>query len=126
MFTTSLLNFFSGSENLLLFMHVVRYKESISKSTRGWKERLFSRNNSMADLGSEVRREVNAGIASVSRMMERLDTRENNGAGQASVSNHLVDSVTEQSNQNERETRAENPLNDSNTPAACAASSGSN
>ena len=125
MFTTSLLNFFSGSENLLLFMHV-RYKESISKSTRGWKERLFSRNNSMADPGSEVRREVNAGIASVSRMMERLDTRENNGAGQASVSNHLVDSVTEQSNQNERETHAENPLNDSNTPAACAASSGSN
>ncbi|XP_034693804.1 E3 ubiquitin-protein ligase RHF2A-like isoform X1 [Vitis riparia] len=117
----------SFSESLKSRLNAVsmRYKESISKSTRGWKERLFSRNNSMADLGSEVRREVNAGIASVSRMMERLDTRENNGAGQASVSNHLADSVTEQSNQNERET-PENPLNDSNTPAACAASSGSN
>ncbi|KAI9154236.1 hypothetical protein LWI28_023094 [Acer negundo] len=43
-----------------------RYKESISKSTRGWKERLFSRNSSMSSLGSEIRAEVNAGIASVS------------------------------------------------------------
>lgn len=53
-----------------------RYKESITKSTRGWKERLFSRNPSVADIGSEVRREVRAGIATVTRMMERLDTRE--------------------------------------------------
>ncbi|XP_039035941.1 E3 ubiquitin-protein ligase RHF2A-like isoform X1 [Hibiscus syriacus] len=51
-----------------------RYKESISRSTRVWKERFFSRNTSMADIGSEVRREVNAGIATVSRMMERLET----------------------------------------------------
>lgn len=56
-----------------------RYKESISRNTRGWKERLFARSTSMADIGSEVRREVNSGIASVSRMMERLDSRENNG-----------------------------------------------
>ncbi|MCE2055433.1 E3 ubiquitin-protein ligase rhf2a [Datura stramonium] len=55
----------------------MKYRESISKSTRGWKERLFSRSTSMADIGSEVRREVNAGIANVSRMMERLETREN-------------------------------------------------
>ncbi|KAL2533451.1 E3 ubiquitin-protein ligase RHF2A [Abeliophyllum distichum] len=41
----------------------MKYKESISKNTRGWKEKLFSRNTSMADIGSEVRREVNAGIA---------------------------------------------------------------
>ncbi|KAM0944139.1 putative transcription factor C2H2 family [Dioscorea sansibarensis] len=54
----------------------LRYKESITKSTRGWKEKLFSRNTSVADLGSEIRREVNAGIATVSRMMERLDTRD--------------------------------------------------
>ncbi|KAE8660349.1 E3 ubiquitin-protein ligase RHF2A [Hibiscus syriacus] len=53
-----------------------RYKESISRSTRGWKERFFSRNTSMAEIGSEVRREVNAGIATVSRMMERLETRD--------------------------------------------------
>ena len=55
---------------------IIRYKESITKSTRGWKEKLFSCNTSVADLGSEVRREVNAGIATVSRMMERLDTRD--------------------------------------------------
>ncbi|KAK4371740.1 hypothetical protein RND71_007124 [Anisodus tanguticus] len=55
----------------------MKYRESISKSTRGWKERWFSRSTSMADIGSEVRREVNAGITNVSRMMERLETREN-------------------------------------------------
>ncbi|KAM3266248.1 E3 ubiquitin-protein ligase RHF2A isoform X1 [Capsicum annuum] len=56
----------------------MKYRESISRSTRGWKERLFSRSNSMAaDIGSEVRREVNAEIANVSRMMERFETREN-------------------------------------------------
>lgn len=54
-----------------------RYKESITKSTRGWRDRLFSRNSAIADLGSDVRNEVNAGIAAVSRMIERLETREN-------------------------------------------------
>ncbi|KAK8941996.1 E3 ubiquitin-protein ligase RHF2A [Platanthera guangdongensis] len=38
----------------------------------------------MADIGSEVKREVSAGIASVSRMMERLDTRENRRNGDGS------------------------------------------
>ncbi|KAH7666334.1 Zinc finger RING/FYVE/PHD-type protein [Dioscorea alata] len=71
-------DFQSFSESLKSRFNAVsmRYKESITKSTRGWKEKLFSRNTSVADLGSEVRREVNAGIATVSRMMERLDTRD--------------------------------------------------
>ncbi|THU44715.1 hypothetical protein C4D60_Mb02t10260 [Musa balbisiana] len=71
-------DFQSFSETLKSRLNAVsmRYKESIAKSTRGWRERLFSRNNTVADIGSEVRREVNAGIATVSRMMERLDTRE--------------------------------------------------
>ncbi|KAJ0981734.1 hypothetical protein J5N97_009989 [Dioscorea zingiberensis] len=71
-------DFQSFSESLKSRLNAVsmRYKESITKSTRGWKEKLFSRNSSVADLGSEVRREVNAGIATVSRMMERLDTRD--------------------------------------------------
>lgn len=55
-----------------------RYKESLSKSTRGWKERLFSRNSPAPDSGSEVRREVNQGIASVSRLVERLDMGDDN------------------------------------------------
>ncbi|KAE8673651.1 E3 ubiquitin-protein ligase RHF2A [Hibiscus syriacus] len=69
----------SFSESLKSRFNAVstRYKESISRSTRGWKERFFSRNTSMADIDSEVRREVNAGIATVSRMKERLETRDN-------------------------------------------------
>ncbi|KAL7096439.1 hypothetical protein ACP275_10G079200 [Erythranthe tilingii] len=60
----------------------MRYKDSISNSTRGWKERLFSRSSSVADIGSEVKREIDAGIATVSRMIERLETRDNiNGSG---------------------------------------------
>ncbi|CAN0923370.1 E3 ubiquitin-protein ligase RHF2A [Linum grandiflorum] len=70
--------FQSISESIKSKLNAVssRYKESISKSTRGWKERFFSRNSAVADLSSDVRREVNAGIATVSRMMERLDARE--------------------------------------------------
>ncbi|CAL5431863.1 unnamed protein product [Camellia sinensis] len=105
----------------------MRYKETISKGTRGWRERLFSRSNtSVADIGSEVRREVNAGIASVSRLMERLETRENSRADHASASHNLAGpSVTEQLNQNNVETRHETSRNDSST-AAIAASSVSN
>ncbi|KAK6131628.1 hypothetical protein DH2020_034642 [Rehmannia glutinosa] len=69
-----------------------RYKESISKNTRGWKEKLFSRSSSVADIGSEVRREVNAGIATVSRMMERLETRDGNRAGRVPPANDIVGS----------------------------------
>ena len=53
-----------------------RYRDSITKSTSGWKERWFSQSNTISDIGSEVRREVNAGIAVVSRMMERLETKD--------------------------------------------------
>lgn len=53
----------------------------------------------MADLGSEVKREVNAGIASVSRMMERLETRDNSKNSDASVSNSIDDSVPASDNQ---------------------------
>lgn len=79
-------DFQSFSESLKSRLSTVstRYKETITKNTRGWKERLFSRNTSMADIGSEVKREVSAGIASVSRMMERLDTRENRRNGDGS------------------------------------------
>ncbi|XAR64809.1 hypothetical protein NMG60_11008653 [Bertholletia excelsa] len=86
----------------------MKYKETISKSTRGWRERLFSRSSSMADLGSEVRREVNAGIASVSRIMER----------HASVPNNLVEPlVVEQHNRTNVETCLETQHNGSNAAA---------
>lgn len=50
-----------------------RYKESISKSTRGIKEKLLARNNSVKELTKGVQREMSAGIAGVARMIERLD-----------------------------------------------------
>ncbi|OIV95849.1 hypothetical protein TanjilG_06825 [Lupinus angustifolius] len=50
-----------------------RYKESISKSTRDLKEKLLARNASVKELSKGVQREMNAGIASVTRMIERLD-----------------------------------------------------
>ncbi|KAG8098455.1 hypothetical protein GUJ93_ZPchr0013g36197 [Zizania palustris] len=62
-----------------------KYKDSITKSTRGWKEKWFSRSNTISDIGSEVRREVNAGIAVVSRMMERLETRDGTGSSATST-----------------------------------------
>ncbi|XP_061375185.1 E3 ubiquitin-protein ligase RHF2A-like [Gastrolobium bilobum] len=98
----------------------LRYKESISKGTRGWKERLLSGNSSVSEIGSEVRRELNAKIASVSRLMERLETRENNQAAGTSLS------IAETSNQNNEAPRGENSLHDNNTPATCSASSDSN
>lgn len=91
-----------------------RYKETLTKSTRGWKERLFSRNTSMSDISSEVKREVNAGIASVSRLMERLETRESNRGTGSSVPNTspergTVDSGTLPDNPRGDEIRPSNP-----------------
>ncbi|OVA10792.1 zinc finger protein [Macleaya cordata] len=120
-------DFHSFSESLKSRLNSVsmRYKESITKGTRGWKERLFSRNTSIADLGSEVMREVNAGLASVSRMMERLETRENGRETNSSVSNNL-DGETDQSNYGIAETRANTDLSDTNMPVSCATRSGPN
>ena len=105
-------------------MSYIRYKESFSKSTRGWKERLFSRNSSISVVGSEVRSEVNAGIANISRMMERFETRENDRAGRGSAADNLTSgSNTEVRNQNTAGTPREILLNDSNTQTSCDASS---
>ncbi|KAF8113355.1 hypothetical protein N665_0050s0015 [Sinapis alba] len=92
----------SFSESLKSRLNSVstRYKESISKNTRNWKDRFFSRNTSMAELGSEVKREVSAGIATVSRMMERLETRENSSRPDTA-------SVSSSSNGSENHTRAD-------------------
>lgn len=119
--------FQSFSESLKSRFNAVstRYKESISKSTRGWKERLFSRNPSMSDLGSEVKREVNAGIATVSRMMERLDARDNNRTNTGSVSNSSENSP-DMGNQWISDTSASTSLNDTNINSPCTATSGLN
>ncbi|XP_022756050.1 E3 ubiquitin-protein ligase RHF2A-like [Durio zibethinus] len=119
--------FQSFSESLKSRFNAVsmRYKESISKSTRGWKERFFSRNTSMADLGSEVRREANADIATVSRMMERLETRDNT-ISNATVSGSLEDRSNPESNSHRiSDAGGETPLTDASVQASCAASSAS-
>ncbi|KAL0369467.1 UNVERIFIED_CONTAM: E3 ubiquitin-protein ligase RHF2A [Sesamum angustifolium] len=73
----------------------VRYKESITKSTRGWKERLFARNSSTPNTPTaEVRREANQGIATVTRMMDHLDIAEDVTTDTATVSNNFEDGST--------------------------------
>ncbi|XP_027938027.1 E3 ubiquitin-protein ligase RHF2A-like isoform X2 [Vigna unguiculata] len=112
----------SFSDSLLSKFNAVsmRYKESISKGTRGWKERLFSPNSSVSELGSEVRRELNAKIASVSRLIERLETaRENKNAAGTSVSNHSVAETS--NNQNNVEVHGENSFPGSNSSATFSA-----
>ncbi|KAE8729389.1 E3 ubiquitin-protein ligase RHF2A [Hibiscus syriacus] len=103
----------------------MRYKESISKSARGWKERFFSRDTSMSDLGSQVKREVNAGIATVSRMMERLETRENR-TSTATVSNSSEDRFNLESNSRQiSDAGGETPLTETSARASRATSSAS-
>lgn len=104
----------------------IRYKESISKSTRGWKERLFSRNSSVSDLGPEVKREVDEGIATVSRMVEHLEIRENNRINGASGSDSIDSSIPESENRRISENDGQNSLSEHNKPATCAAGSSSN
>ncbi|KAL1155269.1 hypothetical protein V6Z11_A08G013100 [Gossypium hirsutum] len=119
--------FQSFSESLKSRFNAVstRYKESISRSTRGWKERFFSRNTSMADIGSEVRREVNAGIATVSRMMERLETRDN-GTNPPTVTTSLENSSNQEPNRCQiSDTSEEAPLPDISAEASHALSSAS-
>ncbi|ERM93652.1 E3 ubiquitin-protein ligase RHF2A [Amborella trichopoda] len=107
-----------------------RYKESISKSTKGWRERLFSRNSSVADLGSEVRREVSTGIASVSRMMERLSAGENNQgsgtSGPSVVHSPEGSSGSPPSNRNLEENHSDTFPSGGSAAASCAANSSPN
>lgn len=107
-------DFQSFSESLKTKFNAMsmRYKESISKSTKGWKERLFSRTTSMSGIGSEVRREVSAGISSI---RERFETRAIDSAG----------SATEESSQNNAERHGGNSVTRGNIPTSCAANSAS-
>ncbi|KAH9322617.1 hypothetical protein KI387_017256, partial [Taxus chinensis] len=66
--------------------HFGRCKESISKTTRGFRERLWARNASVTDLGREVQRDVTIGIADVARIMEHIDLDGKNRGGIPSVS----------------------------------------
>ncbi|XP_057438950.1 E3 ubiquitin-protein ligase RHF2A-like isoform X2 [Lotus japonicus] len=109
---------FSDSLRSKLNSVSMRYKESISKGARGWKERLFSRSSSMSEPGSEARSEVNAEIASVSQLMESLETRKN-----TRVHSEDGGSMAEVNNQSSVEARGDNSPHHDNSPAACSASS---
>lgn len=50
-----------------------RYKESISKGTRDFKEKLIASNDSVKELSKGVQREMSTGIAGISKMIGRLD-----------------------------------------------------
>lgn len=80
----------------------------------------------MSDLGSEVRREVNAGIATVSRMMERLETRDNRSSSNSAPTNLEDGSVQGSNDQHLTDTEVDGLVRDNNTKASCAAGSSSN
>ncbi|KAL3507965.1 hypothetical protein ACH5RR_033347 [Cinchona calisaya] len=64
---------FSESVKAKISAASARYKESITKSTRGFTEKLLARNTTVKEIGRGVQREMSAGIAGVARMIERLD-----------------------------------------------------
>ncbi|KAL5060427.1 hypothetical protein RYX36_032031 [Vicia faba] len=97
-----------------------RYKESISKGTRDWKERLFSRNSSMSELGLNARKKMNPGIASVSQSM-------NNRVVDTYFSNNLEDSSMVYSREIDHvEVRGEDSSCNNNRATASSTSSHSN
>ncbi|KAJ1698346.1 hypothetical protein LUZ63_006858 [Rhynchospora breviuscula] len=86
----------SFSESLKSRLNAVssRYRESIKKNTRGWKERLFSRNATVSELGSEVKREVNYGIASVSRVVQSLETKDSSYVNEVRSNKNSADNLS--------------------------------
>ncbi|KAL4578560.1 hypothetical protein LXL04_014684 [Taraxacum kok-saghyz] len=82
----------------------LRYKDTITKTTKGWKERLFSRNNSVTDDGSKDRGE---GSATLSRMMEHHHQQDlghvDSSSGTTSIppSDNRVPNTSNSANQNE-------------------------
>ncbi|KAL2507399.1 E3 ubiquitin-protein ligase [Forsythia ovata] len=118
---------FSESLKYRLSSFSTRYKESITKSTRGWKERLFARNSTTPDPATEVRRDVDPGIAPVSRMMDHLEIAEDSGTNIASVSNNTENrSIPDPAEQHTVEMGGNPSLTENNMQAPCASSTGAN
>ncbi|KAL9240797.1 hypothetical protein vseg_014975 [Gypsophila vaccaria] len=85
---------FSESLKSKLSAASARYKDSISKGTQGFREKLLARNDSVKKMSKGVQREMSASIAGVTRMIERLDLK----AKQKSPSPEGVRRVGETSN----------------------------
>lgn len=60
---------------IFLLLFACRYKDSISKGTQGFREKLLARNSSVKELSKGVQREMTSSIAGVARMIERLDLK---------------------------------------------------
>ncbi|XP_073066316.1 E3 ubiquitin-protein ligase RHF2A-like isoform X2 [Primulina eburnea] len=102
----------------------MKCKESIAKSTRGWKEKLFNRNSSIPEPSPEVHREVDQVIAPVSRLMDHLEISEVARTNIATVSNSNLDSSSSGPTEQRHSTEmgGSSSLNEDNTQAPCAAS----
>ncbi|KAL1544023.1 RING-type E3 ubiquitin transferase [Salvia divinorum] len=119
---------FSDSLKSRLSALSTRYKESITKSTRGWKERLFARNSSTPEPNSEVleagqRNASSPGIATISRMMDHLQIAEHDRTTTLTASRTVED--TRSPNSSERqvfEMGSSLSLNEDETQAPTAAS----
>ncbi|KAF8714133.1 hypothetical protein HU200_028142 [Digitaria exilis] len=104
---------FSDSLKSRLQSVSTKYKDSITNSTRGWKERWFTQKNTISNLGMEVRREVHAGIAAVSRMMERLETKD--GTGPSSTPTTDIHSASDTNNQGASPPKVATVVNDASS-----------
>ncbi|XP_073286617.1 E3 ubiquitin-protein ligase RHF2A-like isoform X2 [Primulina huaijiensis] len=102
----------------------MKCKESITKSTRGWKEKLFNRNSSIPEPSHEVHREVDQVIAPVSRLMDHLEISEVARTNIATVSNSTLDSSSSGPTEQRHiaEMGGSSSLNEDNSQAPCAAS----
>ncbi|XP_009587963.1 E3 ubiquitin-protein ligase RHF2A-like [Nicotiana tabacum] len=116
---------FSESIKSRLSAMSMRYKESLTKSSRGWKEKFFSRNSSTSDHGLESRNETSAAVATVSHLMEHLETTDSRAS--SAESNILEETLPiGRAEQHIPEIDDTHSLNEDNRQAPCAASSGSN
>ncbi|XP_073054733.1 E3 ubiquitin-protein ligase RHF2A-like isoform X2 [Primulina eburnea] len=80
------------AKNQTLFL--ILYKESLTRSTRGWKEKLFTRSSSASCPSAEVLREVDDGIVHACRLMDHLEIRDEDRTNVASISSGIVDSLS--------------------------------
>ncbi|WMV35686.1 hypothetical protein MTR67_029071 [Solanum verrucosum] len=103
----------------------MRCKESLTKSSRGWKERFFSRNSSTSDNVPEPRNEMRAAVATVSHMMDHLETTDSRTS---SAESNILDGTlpVRHAEQHIPETDDTHSINEDNRQSPCAASSGSN
>ncbi|KAK4375850.1 hypothetical protein RND71_006527 [Anisodus tanguticus] len=116
---------FSESIKSRLSAMSMRYKESLTKSSRGWKDKFFSRNSSTPDHCAESSNEVSAAVATVSNLMEHLETTDSRAS--SAESNILEDTLpVGGAEQHIPEIDDTHSLNEDNRQAPCATSSGSN